>query len=340
MGLEQVVDVQISSQSSQVTQAGFGTMLILGTHTNFAERLRYYTDADTLLDDGFLTTDPEYLAAVKAFSQELKPERIAVGRRVALEAVEVALAAVEDEQPDWYALVITSRTEVDILAAAAWIEAKRKIFIACSDDADVLAAPLTDIASLLNAASYARTAYFWSGDQAGMPEAGILGRMLPEIPGSATFKFKTIAGVTFDAFTATERANAIAKKANIYERLAGVSIFAEGTMAVGEFIDIIIGIDWLQARLQERIYAKLVALPKIPYTDAGTAVVEAEIRAQLREGILNQFLASTPEPVVTVPLVADVNPLDRAARFLPGITFQAQVAGAIHKLQIRGVVTV
>ena len=92
--------------------------------------------------------------------------------------------------------------------------------------------------------------------------------------------------------------------------------------------------------MQERIYARLTNAKKIDYTDDGVAIIENEIRAQLSEGITTTFLTDDPAPVVTVPKVVDVNPNDRAARFLPGIRFTAQVAGAIHKLQIRGQVTV
>ena len=55
---------------------------------------------------------------------------------------------------------------------------------------------------------------------------------------------------------------------------------------------------------------------------------------------LTGVLAADPVPIVQAPLVADIDPADKAARILPDITFQATLAGAIHKLVITGVLSV
>ena len=73
----------------------------------------------------------------------------------------------------------------------------------------------------------------------------------------------------------------VEKNANIYETIAGVNITREGTVAEPEFIDVIHGVDWLTARIQERVYAALVNQPKIPYTNAGIAAIESLVREQL-----------------------------------------------------------
>ena len=41
-----------------------------------------------------------------------------------------------------------------------------------------------------------------------------------------------------------------------------------------------------------------------------------------------------------VPNVLDIEPNLRATRMLEGITFEARLAGAIHKIKIKGTVTV
>ena len=41
---------------------------------------------------------------------------------------------------------------------------------------------------------------------------------------------------------------------------------------------------------------------------------------------------------MTVTRIADIDPADRAARNLTGVSFQAQLAGAIHKVTITGTV--
>ena len=81
MSLDDVVNVQIIIQSSALTLPGFGVPLLAAVHTNFVERLRYYTDVAGMLLDGFTTSDRVVDMATVIFSQNPKPSRIAVGRR-------------------------------------------------------------------------------------------------------------------------------------------------------------------------------------------------------------------------------------------------------------------
>lgn len=64
------------------------------------------------------------------------------------------------------------------------------------------------------------------------------------------------------------------KTANFYSEVGGVNITQEGKVASGEWIDIIIGTDWLEARLRESVYSALVNNRKIPYDDTGIAMIE------------------------------------------------------------------
>ena len=130
------------------------------------------------------------------------------------------------------------------------------------------------------------------------------------------------------------------KNINHYTLTAGVAITRQGKTAGGEWIDVMRFVDWLKARMQERIYQQLVNLLKIPYTDQGVAIIENLVRAQLQEGIRVGGLAKDPEFTVTVPKVIDVSQTDRANRLLPDVKFNATLAGAIHKININGVVTV
>lgn len=432
MSLDNVVNLQISRSAAAVSRQGFGTMLILGTSITTewgSDRVRAYTKAADLLDDGFDSSDPEYKAALVAFSQTLKPTRVLVGRRLTAVAQIVTItpvatnsflftveindttfsftsdsdataaeivtglstainggsepvtasgsttliltaddagvpfsttlslhltavtttanvgvgedmAAISEINDDWYALVLTSRDPQTIMTAAAYIESVPKIYLACSGDAGVIAAGSVDIASLLKAKSYARTAYLYSGNQAAMPEAAWLGGQLPEQPGSNTYKFKTLVGITADDLTATQYSVAKGKNANIYTTVGGAGMTEEGVMAVGEFIDVIIGIDWLHSNMQADVFQVLRDNKKVPYTDAGVASIESTIRNRLRLATIAGILAEDPAPVVTVPDVADVPSEDKAARLLQGVSFAATLAGAIHAVTITGNVSV
>jgi hypothetical protein len=84
MSLQDIVQVNISTTGVLPTQPGFGVPLILGVCTAWGvstDRIRYYTGTAGMVSDGFLTTDPEYIAAAAMFAQNPAPPRIAVGRR-------------------------------------------------------------------------------------------------------------------------------------------------------------------------------------------------------------------------------------------------------------------
>ncbi len=81
MSLDSVVSVSISTAAAAISRAGFGTPMIAGYHTKFAERVRSYTDLAGLVADGFVATDPVYLAAQALLSARVKVPSFKVGRR-------------------------------------------------------------------------------------------------------------------------------------------------------------------------------------------------------------------------------------------------------------------
>jgi len=241
---------------------------------------------------------------------------------------------------DWYCLIANTRIKAEILAIAGAIEVLSKIYIACSSDADVITSATDDLASSLQDLSYDRTALIWSEDEANYPDAAWVGLQIAKNPGSTTWKFKTLAGIIADYFTTTEVNYLKGKNANCYEEIAGVSVISgEGCVASGEYIDIIQGSDWLQQRMAERIFSRLINSEKVPFTTQGIAVIENEIRYQLGKGVDSGFLAAG-SAIVTTPDIADIDPLEKTARWLNGITFSATLAGAVHKVTISGTLAI
>ena len=252
------------------------------------------------------------------------------------------IAKIQIEHDDWYSIHLCNNSKAVILAAAAYIETVVKLLVVESaDDAIYDSGSTTDVAAALQTAGYARTALMYH-KKANVQYAGAAwaGKNLPKDPGSVTWKFKTLAGVDYMDFTAIEITNIEAKDCNYYSRVAGVNITQQGKTSAGEFIDITRGTDFMRARLQEFIFAQLAAADKIPYTDRGVAIIEAEVRAVMLLSVGNGILAAVPEPTVTVPLVADVPIATRAARTLPDVKFEGTLAGAIHKVVVTGTVSV
>jgi hypothetical protein len=250
------------------------------------------------------------------------------------------IADLRDVNDDWYAICGDWFGEAEIDAVADYIETIPRIQAAMTQDQDVPLSGSSDVASNLLAQDFERTFLYFHPTTEQFPHAASLGKNLPKDPGSITWKFKSLTGVSFQEYTAAELTELRAKNVEHYIRLAGNNISAEGKMIGGEFIDITRFIDWLTARLQENVFRAMISLDKIPFTDQGIGVVENEVRGVLKNGIAVGGLAATPEPTVTVPLASEVDANDKANRLLPDVNFTATLAGAIHATEIRGTVSV
>ncbi len=260
--------------------------------------------------------------------------------------VQADLTAIKQVDDTWYGIVSTfagttgATNTSEVGQIAAWAEANNKLYIAGMQDSRVISSSTTDIASNLKALNYARTTGWYHPDNGLFLDGGVAGKCLPLAPGSETWKFKTIAGVAVTVVTATQQTNLQTKRTNYYYSVADIGITTEGTTYSGEFVDTIRGRDWLAARLQTRLLTLLSNAKKVPYTDPGIALVEAEVRAQLDEAIAQGYLAASPAPTVAVPKAASVPLTDKQTRVLNSVSFTAVLAGAIHAVKpITGVVT-
>lgn len=260
------------------------------------------------------------------------------------ETVATSLAQIEIENSDWYALLLTDNAQATVEAVAAWAEPRVKLYGVSSSQTTITstsdALDTTSIAAKMKASNFDRSFVAVSDTPENFLEAAWFGDMLPRDPGSATWKFKNLNGQVADDWTSTESTNARDKNANTYETIGGVDITREGTVASGEFIDIIRGIDWLTARIQEAVYATLVNSPKVSYTDAGITIIQNDVAGVLALAVDRGVLAADPAPTTTVPKVADTAQADRTARLLRDVKFTARLAGAIHKVDIDGTLTV
>lgn len=429
MDLNSIITLNISRQTTAVAKAGFGVPMVLGTHNVFTERLRFYSDSASVLTDGFESTDSEYLAVAKAFSQSPPPVKVAIGRiqaddvgisvdtvanitlytvtidgtidfeytsdasatdleiaaglvllidahadytatddvdgtfsvsnavngtafSVAVdsnmsvekpitksETITDALNAILLYNTDWFGFVNTDRLIADALLSAAWAEANGRLFGHCDNTPAIYdSGSTTDILAQLKALNYDNSFFIFNAAPNDFLDFAWMAGQFTTDPGSTTWKFKTPKGIASDSLTVTQSSAIADKNGNTFEHVAGVDITSEGVMVGGEYIDVIRGSFWLKARMQERLYAKFVNLPKIPHTDAGYAIIEAEIRAQINEAIVNGYLVIT-DLVITIPLADEVSDADKASRTLTGVSWSAKLSGAVHKLVIGGTIT-
>lgn len=81
MAISDIIDVQISLATSVAAETNFGLPLIAAYHTHYVDRVRSYSDLDGMLDDGFVETEPAYLAAAAMLTQNPTIVEFKVGRR-------------------------------------------------------------------------------------------------------------------------------------------------------------------------------------------------------------------------------------------------------------------
>lgn len=343
------VEVVISDQTRPLTQAGFGLPLVVGVGTegiDYAE----VTSPVALTDAGYTSSDDEYKAVEAIFAQEPSPSRVAVVRlelaSVTGVGIKDALNELVETHNDWYWLVYAQRERDDdeVLAIGEWVGGAGKFFVA-TNEADTDAAEIVDdMIALAEALELSRVYPLAHTAPSSFPDAALVGRMAPLQPGSATFKYKTLQGVPEALFTTTQIGMLHDASVNTYVRKMGVLQTTDGFVSDGTYADIQLAKDWLKARMTERISRVLFTNEKIPYDNIGIAQLIAPIRATLQQATGMNIVARGNDGSglfsVSAPRREDIDPNDRANRILPDVFWGATLAGAIHRVEVRGVVRV
>ena len=349
MALKDIVEVNITRQTTSVAVAAFNVPLILSqfatnkTTTAFT-RARVYGSVAEMASDGWTSSDAVYKIANAIFSQNPSVNKIVVGRKDSGDAsIDAALNAIANENNDWYGVVVDQAMVANFADVASWVETAKKFAIFWITDVNAYdPSKSTDLASVLKLANRNRSAVVWHATPAGgadYPDAAWMGEGFPYEPGTSTWAYKTLNGVTPDTLLASQETALKNKNCNYYMTVGGVSITQEGKVASGEYIDIIIGTDWIEARLREAVYSALVNNRKIPYDDTGIAMIEGLVKGVLNEAASKGILQAD-SIAVTVPKYADIPQADKLARKLPDVKFSALYQGAIHRTTINGTISV
>ena len=348
MALKDIVNINITRQTTSVAVAAFNVPLILSTFatsktTTAFTRARSYGSVKDMADDGWASTDAVYKIANAIFSQNPSVSRVVVGRADSGDAtIAASLTAIQNEDNSWYGLVADQAMVADFDDIAAWVESAKKLAIFWITDADAYdATKPTDLASVLKAAAYDRSAVIWHATPAtgaDYPDAAWMGEGFPYDPGTSTWAYKTLKGVTPDNIAGKETPLQN-KNCNYYSEVGGVNITQEGKVASGEWIDIIIGTDWIEARLREEVFSAFVNNRKVPYDDTGIAMIEGLVKGVLQRAAKAGILQED-SIVVTVPKYADIPQADKLARKLPDVKFTALYQGAIQRTTINGTISV
>lgn len=276
-----------------------------------------------------------------AFSAVFTGTNMSLGALTAAATIAADLAAIQLENANWYGVILTDRASADAQAAIDWVATVRKILFCASAEqnaADVAdASDAATLPAILKSESQDRAAPIWLEDISSYPDAALAGRVLSKTPGTYTAMFKELVGISVSSLTETQEGNLLDKHCNIYEAIGGRNMVRRGTVASGSYIDQIHGRDWLVARIEEAVFDVLSAVDKVPFTDAGIALVENALKGVLQGAVNSGYLASYE---TAVPFAADVSAADKGNRLLPDVTFTAVEAGAIHGATINGVISI
>jgi len=349
--IDNFINVTVSAQASAVAVESFAIPMILGpTDAGWGDDYtRAYTDPAGLLADGFTTESPEYVAAQAMYAGSVTPTQFYVARRTS-GTVATDLANAYGQSDAAYGLVLAGLPDADILPTAEYIEGHKKLFLASSADPAIAQTGTEDLLSQLKAAGYQRTGLaFTPANPDNTLEAAWMGSQLPATPGSNNWAWKQLPGIKADSLTANQMgvlvgvpvAGVMGKNGNVYQTLGGGNVTFPGIAAGGQYFDITVGVDWLQANLQADILSVLINNSKVPYTDEGVSLFLNAVNQRLQIAGANGLLA-TDDPAypltATAPRVGAMTANDRALRKAPPISFTVRLKGAFNTVTIKGTV--
>ena len=358
--LNEIVNVSVTLSGLPAARNGFDTGLIIGPATaiSTAARLKTYTSADAMLDDGFEAADAEYKAALVYFSQTPKPSKLMIGVKGSSEQLIDALKACRDKSTAWYIAYLIGAEKADITAAAAWVEAQEgTVLFYDTADADTLSGASGNVFETLKALKYERTLGVYA-EEGTYKAVALMGYALAANDGTAnsayTLAYKSLRGCAPTSVTAAQLETVKGNNGNIYiQRAETYDVFEQGVMASGEHFDTRIGLDQLAYNIQ-RSGVDLLANSntKVPQTEAGMTQIKTAFAAECDKAVRTGFLApgvwNGPEVLslktgdaLSAGYLIQSDPMseqtaaERASRKAPAIYVALKLAGAIESVVVK-----
>ncbi|MEA4901855.1 DUF3383 family protein [Desulfitobacterium sp.] len=254
------------------------------------------------------------------------------------------IKTLQETDNDWY-ILLTDRDEDDIVTAlakfaedsepteaelGAGIEDHRKFYFGQTDN-------------LALVGGYRRSAIIYS-DTLHLDEeadAAYLGNVGPFYPVSVTWKFKRPQGITMPDITDAQREALEEANINFLTEEYKRQYVKNGTCWDGEFIDVQMGADYIAHRMRSELYDVFLQNAKVPYTDAGFALVAAAVFASLNKAVSLGVIARDPESGagiynVVVPKRSQATDDQARARQMPDVVWEALLEGAVHSVKVKG----
>lgn len=256
------------------------------------------------------------------------------------------LKRIEDYDNTWYFVAIEDRSSSIITAMSGEIAARRKIFFTATSlieatQGTVLSSTSDWVADLAKA-KHPRTVVLWhhTADN-DYPEMAYIGYGAPYDAGSISWGNAQLSGVGYSQQSSGRPLNSSQKAAletrnvNYVDYEGGVSVVRHGKVTDGEWIDIVHGVDWLQAELTTALRDLLINNKggKITYDDRGITRVRQVIETALERAVTRNFLESYK---VNVPRASQIATELKRSRILKDVSFTGILAGAINDVNLQG----
>jgi len=330
------VNIVITRETAAVSQLGFGIPLIVGVG-GAEPYTEWYGPEDITSEYGAEVVN----MANVLFSQRPRLRKVAVVGFDSFSPVIAGLNALITEENDWYFLLCQDRVVENTRPLAAWAELNGRLYFT---------SPTADVAATITLAEQTEfedneySVILYHDEPSHYPDVAWVGKCAPTIPGSITWKFKTFTGQVPASLTTAQLDDLHAANVNAYIRRMGMNITSEGKTTSGVYIDVVRGTDWLRSNIAHRVQKLLTVSPKVPYDNPGIASVLSEIKASLQEGTANGLIARDADGngiwTVSAPDRADIDPAIVETRVLPDITFECTFSGAVHGVDVAGVVRI
>jgi len=327
--------VNISKLTRAITQRGFGLPLILGTSKDMPYTL---FDGISGVAEVFGISSKEYRIAQRVFGQNPAPPQVAIFSILPEPDDDLALLLLEavnevvEINNDWYYLLCTENADQVVKALGGWTETQIKTYWATTQNL-----------TLVNGLEYENTIVMYHEDPNAYVAEGLVSTAATNDPGSLTFKFKGVQGVSCSEIRATDLAELHKNNGFSYIRKMGVLQTTEGTVTTGEYIDIVMAAHWVKSRMEEEAAFLAVNNKKIPYDARGIAmlisVVEKVIKRAGMQGIVRVDDDFNYVYSINALRREEVSKNDIANRVYNGVKWTVELAGAIHTGTINGIFT-
>lgn len=365
LSVDNIVNVSVNllpgtSENEAINNIG----LILGT-TNVisaANRMKLYNGLSEMLDDGFTSSAPEYLAADLYFRQSPAPKAVYIGRinSTASETPTAAYQACRDLNSGFYGVYSCGASVAEQVSLAAAVEADGKsclFFESANSDCLVQSPETPDIFTTLRAAGRKKAmGIYHTEDYAGAALLGLaMGLDTGKDGSSFDMYLKKLNGILPTASLTQTQLNILeAKGGNAFvTRGQDIEMLEMGNCVDGTPYDETMYLDKTCVLIQNYVLSAMTGntTPKIAQTDDGMAVILSAVNSAMeymkRIGFVAPGTWTAPDfatiktgdmlpagYMVFADPISDMPASSREARQLPNVYVAMKLSGSGRSVSI------